>query len=353
LEARRGAFRRANLPKFTIDQILQWADLHFESHGAYPITTDGIIEAAPSEKWSSVDSALQTGNRGLPGGTTLSRLLHERRGKYYQASLPRLTEEQILGWMDEHYARTGEWPTLDSGVVQACPSENWHAVDGGLYKGLRGLPGKTSLTRLAILHRGRPDLSASEPLTREMIAQWIVAHTSRHGQYPTRNSGPVEDAEGELWITLNTALEKGYRSLPGGDTIAGLREELIAQKRLPELPRRIPRPRPLDRLTIAKIADWMQAYATLHGQYPTRTSGDVDGSKDDTWTSVEDALINGRRGLPGGQNLSILRRELIDQRRLPSSPYICKLPSGITKEQIAEWTSTYGRSPRTRTRKQK
>jgi hypothetical protein len=347
LEAQRGVPRHADLPSLTVDKILEWADLHLDRHQRYPIATDGKVDDNPRETWAKIDSALNKGYRGLPGGITLSKLLHEHRGKFRQSELPKLTEEQILGWMDEHFARTGEWPTLNSGAIHASPSDNWRTIEGDLYKGLRGLPGKTSLARLAIVHRGRPDLSVSTPLTRDLISEWMIAFTERHGAYPSRDSGPVEDAEGEHWASLNTALEKGYRSLPGRQTLAGLREELISEKRLPDLPRRRPVKRESDILTNAKIADLMQQFATIHGQYPKRISGPVAGLPDDTWATIEDALINGRRGLPGGQNLPMVRRELIAQGRLPVSAYDFKRGEPISKEQIAGWKKAYaGKSRR-------
>jgi len=341
LESRRGVPRHKDLPALTTDQILQWADLHFEKHGAYPIATDGPIEAALTDTWSSVDAALNKGYRGLPGKSTLSRLLHQERGKFHPSTLPKLSEEQILEWMDEHHARTGEWPTKDSGPVQACPSEHWLAIDGNLYKGLRGLPGKTSLARLAIQHRGRIDKRAYTPLTTDAIGEWMQAHTARTGAYPNRRTGTVTDAESEKWDLLERALVAGYRGLPGGQSLRQLREDLISQGKLPDLPRRYSGPAKPAPLNMVKIAALIQTYAARHGQYPIRKSGDVDGAPRDTWTSIEDALINGRRGLPGGQNLATVRRDLISQGRLPEFPVACKNPSTITQEQIDTWVKTY------------
>ena len=58
------------LPKLTVDQILAWADAHFEPHGRLPVQSSGTIAGAPGEKWRNINSALLRGHRGLPGGRT-------------------------------------------------------------------------------------------------------------------------------------------------------------------------------------------------------------------------------------------------------------------------------------------
>jgi hypothetical protein len=47
--------------------------------------------------------ALRLGLRGLPGGSSLARLLDEQRRVRNVKNLPPLTEEQILAWADEHH----------------------------------------------------------------------------------------------------------------------------------------------------------------------------------------------------------------------------------------------------------
>jgi hypothetical protein len=67
---------------------------------------------------------------------------------------PQLTVEQVLAWADAHKAQTGRWPTADSGPVAFAPGETWHAIDGALAPGHRGLPGGDSLARLLARERG-------------------------------------------------------------------------------------------------------------------------------------------------------------------------------------------------------
>ena len=69
----------ANLPHFTTAQILAWADAYHQRTGAWPKHTSGSIPEAPGETWSIVHKALYVGGRGLPGGSSLARLLVEQR----------------------------------------------------------------------------------------------------------------------------------------------------------------------------------------------------------------------------------------------------------------------------------
>lgn len=113
----------------------------------------GPIDDAPGETWTGVDQALAKGQRGLPGGSSLAKLLVEYRGVRNRNSPPILTGEQILAWAYAHLARTSKWPTVKYGPVIDAPDETWSVIDGALREGLRGLPGGSSLARLIIEHR--------------------------------------------------------------------------------------------------------------------------------------------------------------------------------------------------------
>ena len=63
------------MPDHTEAQILEWADAHYKRHGEYPKRTSGPVDNAPGETWGAVDSALYQGGRGLPGGSSLAKLL--------------------------------------------------------------------------------------------------------------------------------------------------------------------------------------------------------------------------------------------------------------------------------------
>jgi hypothetical protein len=138
------------MPKepLTVEQILAWADAHHARTGEWPEARSGPVLGEPGETWPAVNLALSRGGRGLPGGSSLVRLLARRRGRLPPLRRPPLTEGRVLAWADLYHARTGRWPSDDSGPVRAAPGESWHAINMALCRGLRGLPGGDTLSRL-------------------------------------------------------------------------------------------------------------------------------------------------------------------------------------------------------------
>jgi hypothetical protein len=135
-----------------------------------------------------------------------------------------LSVEQILVWADEHHARTGRWPGQHTGRVTAAPDQDWHKIDLALRQGFRGLPGGDSLSRLLARARGLPELAPRPPLTVELILAWADAHRARAKRWPGVLSGPIVEAPGENWRAVNLALHRGFRGLPGGDSLRHLLE---------------------------------------------------------------------------------------------------------------------------------
>jgi hypothetical protein len=148
----RGRRNPRGQPPLSIPQILAWADAHHQRHGRWPSAACGVIAGAGELTWRAVNLALRQGHRGLPGGSSLSRLLSQWRGKPLWASKPAMSVEQILSWAEEHRKRTGQWPKVTSGPVGAAPEENWQAINMALRCGNRGLPAGLSLRRLRLQH---------------------------------------------------------------------------------------------------------------------------------------------------------------------------------------------------------
>ncbi len=94
--------------------------------------TTGSIPESDGETWRAIDTALQRGTRGLPGGSSLARLLHQHRGVPNVQALPRLSEEQILAWCDAFHQKEGRWPTKKAGLIPDGDGATWAAIDGAL-----------------------------------------------------------------------------------------------------------------------------------------------------------------------------------------------------------------------------
>jgi len=87
-----------------------------------------------------VENALTRGGHGLPGGSSISRLLVERRAIRHRFHPPNLTIPQILAWAEAFLARTGQWPEPRSGPIPEAPGESWRIIEGALRTSGRGLP---------------------------------------------------------------------------------------------------------------------------------------------------------------------------------------------------------------------
>src|SRR5438552_17302975 len=177
--AARPTSRQQRWPEFNIEEILAWADAHHASTGQWPRKDSGIIREAPREQWRSVDNALRFGLRSLEPGSSLARLLDTHRGVRNRKNLPRLTPIQILAWADLHYARTESWPTAHSGPIPDAPGETWMAVEVALAKGLRGLPGGSSLPQLLDKHRQVRNKRDLPLLTVPQVLTWADDYHDR------------------------------------------------------------------------------------------------------------------------------------------------------------------------------
>jgi hypothetical protein len=171
----------------------------------------------------------------------LRKLLSDRRGVRNRKRLPNLSEEQILSWADAHHARTGTWPTRESGPILEAPGETWAAVDSALRNRLRGLPGGSSLALLLSRERGVRNHLSLPKLLIETILTWADAWQERTGTWPNMESGPVPGTS-ETWMAIDQALKKGGRGLPGGSSLAKLLAAERGVRNVSDLPR-LSRPR--------------------------------------------------------------------------------------------------------------
>src|SRR5438132_10439267 len=109
----------------SISQILKCADAYHARTARWPDgkSRERIDGIESQETWQNVDQALRLGLRGLPGKSSLARLLARHRGIRNRKGLPPFTIQQIILWADLHEVRTGTWPTARSGPVADAPGE--------------------------------------------------------------------------------------------------------------------------------------------------------------------------------------------------------------------------------------
>jgi hypothetical protein len=219
LHEHRGVRNHNFPPPLTEQQILAWADAHHQSTGRWPTQDSGPVREAPLEHWASLNTALNVGRRGLPGGSSLARLFEERRGRRNHLHLPKLTQRRILAWADAHRRRAGRWPNAASGLVLEAAGEKWLNIDVALRTGGRGLRARSSLARLLEQKRGVRNSNYPPPLSIPLILGWAEAHRRRTGRWPNARSGPIPESPPDTWAIINGALYKGRRGLPGGASL--------------------------------------------------------------------------------------------------------------------------------------
>lgn len=343
LETHRGVRNHMNLPPLTPDLILAWADAHHARTGRWPQKDrdSGPIPEAPDENWGAIDQGLNVGVRGLPGGSSLAKLLAAARGVRNPAALPRLEHWEILVWADRHFDRTGRWPADSSGAIPEAPGETWAAVDAALAAGTRGLPGGDSLARLLARRRGKRNAADLPPLTPELILGWADAHFARTGGWPHRHSGPVADAPGETWQGVVSALRNGRRGLPGGSSLARLLDAERGFSTLRPSGRGLVRPETAFRnpatvpdLTVEMILTWADAHHARTGEWPKTHSGPIPDAPGEHWSAVAAAVGTNSRGLTGGGSLAQLlaaHRGVRNHMALPP----------LTAEQILAWADAH------------
>lgn len=315
---------RNKLLPLRIPQILSWADAHFRRFRQWPNAGSGRVINAPLEVWRNVDAALKGGFRGLPGGSSLAKLLIEHRGIRVRRHLPALRIPQILSWADRHFERTGQWPSADSGDVVDADGETWQGISDALQRGKRGLPGGSSLAKLLEANRDRPHAGHRPPLTVNLILRWADDHHTRTGRWPNATSGRVLADPTETWGAINAALIAGLRGLRAGGSLPAL----LSRKR--DYQHAFNR----TSLNLTQILSWADAHKRSTGNWPTKSSGLIRGTNNDTWHQIDAALAHGSRGLPGDSSLARLLTERRGRRNSAALPR-------LTVAQILNWADRH------------
>jgi hypothetical protein len=317
LAKERGVRNHLDVPQLSKEQILVWADAHHECNGKWPKADSGPILGAQRETWSGINHALRRGSRGLPGKSSLARLLADERqvpniaderqpaARRKLADLQTLTTDEILVWADAHHSRSGEWPSQYSGPIIEAPGETWLGINHALNRGRRGLPAGSSLAKLLEQARSVRNVQNVPQLTKNTILEWADAHHRRTGKWPNLNSGIVFDAPGETWSCVNAALSQGTRGLPGGSSLAVFLQGERGKRHQKNLPQ----------ITTDQILTWVDAHYKRTGEWPRHCSGKISDAPSEKWVNIDQALRKGLRGLAGGSSVARLieehRRSLI------------------------------------------
>jgi hypothetical protein len=170
-------------------------------------------------------------------------------------------------------------------------------------------------------------------LTVEMIKRWVRAFHTEQGEYPTYSSGKIAGTNGETWGGVHSALKVGYRSLPGGSSLASFLENEFGQRNVKRLPD----------FTRDQLRGWIFEFFTKLNQYPTAESGEIPGADGDTWRTVNLALWKGYRGFPGGSSLAKFISEEFGVRNRGN---LSRLTVDGIRQWVTEWFDRTGNYPK-------
>jgi hypothetical protein len=139
-------------PRLTEDVIQAWVSAFQAATGRWPTARDGRVPDAAGETWGGIDTALRHGARGLAGGSSLAKLIVDRR--LSRVATTPLTITRILRMAYDHWHIMNRWPDVTDEPIAGHPGETWSAINNALEQGTRGLPGGSSLADL-LRTRGR------------------------------------------------------------------------------------------------------------------------------------------------------------------------------------------------------
>lgn len=162
------------------------------------------------------------------------------------------------------------------------------------------------------------------PLTLEEILRWADTHRETTGKWPTKASGPILHAKFENWLTVDSALRQGLRSLPVKCSLAQLLAEHRGARNTQKLPS----------LTEEQILQWADDHHERTGEWPSLRSGTIPNSGGESWQAIQVALHLGNRKLKGGFSLA---RLLACHRGVRN----CKALPPLTEGQILAWTDAH------------
>lgn len=326
-------FREAKSTPLTEEMILRWVKEWHEREGRYPTKRSGEIPGSGGVTWVAIDANLRVGCRGWPGGSSLARFVAKHFDIRNATNLPELTEEMIVGWVNEWHDREHKWPDAASGEIPGSGGETWSAINRALRSGCRNIVGGSSLSKFIGKHFNIRNSGNAPNLSIDMIKRWISEWYSRNGEYPTCNSGEIPGSGGEKWKHVSVYLNSGRRGLPGGSSIGRLVAEHFGERNSTNTPP----------LSVEVIKKWVSEWHETKGKWPTAASGKIPGSGGENWRNIDSILRNGGRDMPGGSSVGRFVSEHFGVRNLSNLP---PLTSGQVIQWIKEWRKRNSEWPR-------
>ena len=321
---KRGVRHHLAQKKLSIELIISWAKHHFQETRSWPTFKSGNVLADPSENWGAIRSSLVQGNRGLPSGLSIEKVLFNELGIVGVRSGKNLTEELILSLAEDHYKLIKGYPNENSTWVLAG-SDSWAAISAALREGLRGLQGGKSLAQL-LGQAGLKTNPAAQiyPSLEEIITAAKDFSKGNNKKLPNRGTGSFQGYLKLTWGAIDGAIKRGSISGITAKSLADLFVQEFGYRNVNNLPD----------LRQEKILEWCDLFKERNGMFPSNTSQSIAEMGTETFRSIDTALRENRRGLNGYSSLSNFLYEERGKRNNKSLP-------NLTKEKILEWMKNW------------
>jgi len=178
---------------------------------------------------------------------------------------------------------------------------------------------------------------------RKRYLQWLgkkLGYKRLEDWYRVRGADFAHNYAGGLLMMYGSAVDLLRDCFPELDWG---RQSVGRHRRAADRPVRLPVPlknRPWrihrTRLTVKQVLKWADAYHERTGKWPKARSAEVDGAPDESWTAIDCALRDGRRGLAGGSSLPRLLAKHRGVRNNRGRPR-------LSVEQVLRWADRHCR----------
>ena len=279
--------------KLTEQRVLTFALMHYEETGSYPTeSSDWILDGKDS--WPTISFALNQGLRGLPGGSSLAKLLqaHNLKANPHERDYPSKDEIVDAAEIYQALAIDNKLPTKESGsfLNPKYLDLSWGAINSAITRGaIEDVQAKT-LADLWVLEFDYRNVNDLGKLTECQILQWCDIYQSQHPDelLPSNQSESIPEMGTETFMGIDTAIRENRRGLQGLVSL----DNLLFKKRGKRSNRNLPL------ITLKQIESWMVAWHGQNQKWPSSTDGEIPDSGSEKWSNINAVLHRGGRGLP-------------------------------------------------------
>ncbi len=155
IEKRFGLKRQEYGPRLTEESILDLIKKYIAKYDRKPNCKTGLVEGHENLTWSALNRRLEIGDKTLPGGSSLAKLIEKELGIRDSNRPPALIPlELVKDWVRQYLKKYGKRPLVSNSIKIEFANGlhkgiSWGSVNRALLRGGCSLPKGTTLADLA------------------------------------------------------------------------------------------------------------------------------------------------------------------------------------------------------------